>query len=46
MRKYMGRGQTDTQTHTQTHTQTCRQINIMTRTGLRAGLSENDEGVF
>ena len=29
------------QTHTHTDKQTCRQINIMTRTGLRAGPSEN-----
>ena len=36
MIKYMGRGQT----HKHTNKQTCRQINIMTRTGLRAGPSE------
>ena len=36
MIKYRGRGQT----HRQTNTQTCRQINIMTRTGLRVGPSE------
>ena len=42
MIKYMGRGQT----HKHTNTQTCRQINIMTRTGLRAGPSENWEYDF